>query len=206
MITAYEASINFLIMLKFTRGENQKLSWAKFFKTKIGTGVHTWFPAKYFSEPEMRNRIRMVYPENMSEGCHAALKRLQVEYLDFLFCHRPDEQTPIEETVWTMHNLIQQGKFYTGELPNGMHRNHGSSSGSPQHHLIAPVMEQPQYNMFTREKMEKEFPPVHTPWIRNNNLSPSGFRHSFRQIPGWISGFNAIGSGRFGVVKGSLVS
>jgi aryl-alcohol dehydrogenase-like predicted oxidoreductase len=60
--------------------------------------------------------------KHVFEACHQALNRLQVDYLDLYFCHRPDKSTPIEETVWSMHNLITQGKSFIGELRNGVHK------------------------------------------------------------------------------------
>ena len=97
----------------------------------------------------------------MVEACHEALQRLQTDYLDLYFCHRPDTGTPIEEVVWTMHNLIQQGKIlywgtsmWSGAEIMEAHR------VAQQYHLIAPVMEQPQYNMFERNKMELDYLPV----------------------------------------------
>jgi aryl-alcohol dehydrogenase-like predicted oxidoreductase len=99
--------------------------------------------------------------KHVVEACHAALKRFQMEYIDLFYCHRPDEQTPIEETVWTMHNLILQGKiFYWGTSEWSAQQITEAKLIAEKHHLIGPVMEQPQYNMFVREKMENEYLPV----------------------------------------------
>jgi len=96
--------------------------------------------------------------KHVFEACHAALKRLQVDYLDLFFCHRPDKQTPIEETVWTMHNLIQQGKIlYWGTSEWSAVEIMEAHAAARQYNLIPPVMEQPQYNMFVREKFEVEY-------------------------------------------------
>ncbi|MEW6772812.1 MAG: aldo/keto reductase [Bacteroidota bacterium] len=96
--------------------------------------------------------------KHIIEGCNAALKRLQTDYIDLFFCHRPDKQTPIEEVVWVMNVLIQQGKIlYWGtsewandEILEAIHI-------ARENHLIGPRMEQPQYNMFERTKMEKDY-------------------------------------------------
>jgi voltage-dependent potassium channel beta subunit len=96
--------------------------------------------------------------KHVSEACHAALRRLQVEYLDLYFCHRPDPNTPIEETVRAMTDLIRQGKvLYWGT-------SEWSAEQITEAHRIArelllepPTMEQPQYNMFHRDKVEREF-------------------------------------------------
>lgn len=96
--------------------------------------------------------------KHVFEACHAALKRLQVEYLDLFFCHRPDRETPVEETCWTMHNLIQQGKIlYWGTSEWSAAEIWEAYGLCRQHNLIPPVMEQPQYNMFVRERMEIEY-------------------------------------------------
>jgi voltage-dependent potassium channel beta subunit len=92
------------------------------------------------------------------EACNAALKRLQVEYLDFYFCHRPDKNTPIEETVWAMNILIQQGKvLYWGTSEWSAQEIMEAYSVARQYNLIPPQMEQPQYNMFHRERVEAEY-------------------------------------------------
>jgi len=99
--------------------------------------------------------------KHIVEACHEALQRLQHDYLDLYFCHRPDPSVPIEEVVWTMHNLIQQGKvlywgtsMWSGAEIMEAHR------VAQQYCLIGPAMEQPQYNMFERHKMEMDYLPV----------------------------------------------
>ena len=96
--------------------------------------------------------------KHLTEACHEALNRLQVDYLDLYYCHRPDKKTPIEEVVWTMNNLIQQGKIlywgtseWSGVEIMEAHRVAGQLG------LMGPVVEQPQYNMFERNKMENEY-------------------------------------------------
>ncbi len=92
------------------------------------------------------------------EACHAALNRLRVEYLDFYYCHRPDKNTPMEETVWAMHNLIQQGKvLYWGTSEWSAQEVQEAFMVARANNLIAPSMEQPQYNMLVRKKVEVEF-------------------------------------------------
>ncbi|NBU92011.1 MAG: aldo/keto reductase [Flavobacteriia bacterium] len=96
--------------------------------------------------------------KHVVEACHQALERLQVDYLDLYFCHRPDKQTPIEETVWTMHNLIQQGKIlYWGTSEWSAQEIMEAHRVAAQNHLIGPVVEQPEYNLFARTKVEVEF-------------------------------------------------
>jgi voltage-dependent potassium channel beta subunit len=96
--------------------------------------------------------------KHITEACHEALQRLQTDYLDLYFCHRPDKNVPIEEVVWAMHNLITQGKIlywgtseWSGVEIMEAHR-------VAQHYgLIGPSVEQPQYNLFERSKIENEY-------------------------------------------------
>ena len=92
------------------------------------------------------------------EGTDAALKRLQLDYVDLLFCHRPDPDTPIEETVRAMNHLIGQGKaFYWGTSEWSAEEITEAWAVANREHLIGPTMEQPQYNMFHRERVEVEY-------------------------------------------------
>ncbi len=96
--------------------------------------------------------------KHVVEACNAALKRLQVDYLDLYYCHRPDKNTPIEETVLTMNHLIQQGKiFYWGTSEWSAQEIMEAHMVAKEYRLIGPTMEQPQYNMFHREKVEVEY-------------------------------------------------
>ena len=96
--------------------------------------------------------------KHVVDACHAALKRLQLDYLDLYFCHRPDPDTPIEETVRAMHTLIMQGKIcYWGTSEWSAEEIKEAYKISRDLGLTPPSMEQPQYNMFEREKMENEY-------------------------------------------------
>jgi voltage-dependent potassium channel beta subunit len=96
--------------------------------------------------------------KHIIEACHEALQRLQVDYLDLYLCHRPDKGTPIEETVWTMHNLIQQGKIlYWGTSEWSGVEIMDAHRVAQQNGLMGPTVEQPQYNLFERNKIENEF-------------------------------------------------
>ncbi|MBL7917999.1 MAG: aldo/keto reductase, partial [Bacteroidia bacterium] len=96
--------------------------------------------------------------KHIVEGCNAALKRLQLDYLDLFFCHRPDKNTPIEETVLAMNTLIQQGKIlYWGTSEWANDEIMAAIAVAKEYRLIGPTMEQPQYNMFERTKMEKDY-------------------------------------------------
>jgi voltage-dependent potassium channel beta subunit len=112
----------------------------------------------FFGDGRTLPNQRGLSRKHIMEACHASLKRLQVEYIDLYFCHRPDKNTPIEETVWTMNTLIQQGKiFYWGTSEWSAQEIMEAHMVAKSMNLIGPVMEQPQYNMFHREKIEVEY-------------------------------------------------
>jgi len=100
--------------------------------------------------------------KHIVEACEQALQRFKVDYLDLFFCHRPDKTTPIEETVFSMHNLIQQGKIlYWGTSEWSAQEIMEAHMVAKQNHLIGPTMEQPQYNMLVRDKVEVEFSQIY---------------------------------------------
>jgi len=100
--------------------------------------------------------------KHLLEGTDAALARLQLEYVDLIFCHRPDIHTPIEETVRAMTYLINQGKaLYWGTSEWSAQQIMEAHMVARREHLIPPTMEQPQYNMFHRERVEKEYAPLY---------------------------------------------
>ncbi|HMF71674.1 MAG TPA: aldo/keto reductase [Flavitalea sp.] len=160
---AYENGINFFDNAEgYAFGESEKMmgrvlknkNWDR---TSYVVSSKVFFGSRKDSKPNQTGLSR----KHVVEACHEALQRLQTDYLDLYFCHRPDVETPIEEVVWTMHNLIQQGKIlywgtsmWSGAEIMEAHR------VAQQYHLIAPVMEQPQYNMFERNKMELDYLPV----------------------------------------------
>jgi voltage-dependent potassium channel beta subunit len=96
--------------------------------------------------------------KHVIEACHGALQRLQVDYLDMYFCHRPDKNTPVEETVRAMHDLIQQGKvMYWGTSEWSALEIMEAYGIARQYNLTPPTMEQPQYNLLHRDKFEVEY-------------------------------------------------
>lgn len=140
--------------------------------------------------------------KHVFEACHAALRRLQVDYLDLYFCHRPDPNTPIEETVRAMTDLIRQGKvLYWGTSEWSADSIMQAYRIAREQFLVPPTMEQPEYNMFRRDKVEKEFAPLYseiglgtTTWSplasglltgKYNSGDPGGTRISLPEY-GWL--------------------
>lgn len=100
--------------------------------------------------------------KHVRDACDHALRRLQVDYLDLFFCHRPDIDTPIEETVRAMHQLVLQGKIlYWGTSEWSAQQITEAHLVARREHLTPPTMEQPQYNMLHRERVEAEYRPLY---------------------------------------------
>lgn len=117
-----------------------------------------YFGAVTDPKPTQRGLSR----KHVFEACDQALKRLQVDYLDLYFCHRPDEDTPVAETVWAMDNLVRAGKaLYWGTSEWPAERIREAHEVAEKHNLIAPTMEQPQYNLLHRERVESEYAPLY---------------------------------------------
>lgn len=157
MKAAYEAGVNFFDNAEVYASGNaetvmgeviQKMGWKRsdlIISTKLFWGG---------DGPNDQGLSR----KHLSEGLHASLKRLQLEFVDLLFCHRPDPETPIEETVWTMTQFINQGKvFYWGTSEWSAVQILEAYTVARREHLIPPTMEQPEYHMFHRDRVEKEY-------------------------------------------------
>jgi voltage-dependent potassium channel beta subunit len=159
MAAAYEAGVNFFDNAEvYARGKSEtvmgnvlkKLAWRRgsyLISTKFFWGMH--------DGPNEKNTLNR---KRLLEAMDGSLKRLQLEYVDLLFCHRPDPTTPIEETVWAMHDIVTRGKaVYWGTSEWSAGEIMAAWQIADKHHLHKPVMEQPQYNMFHREKVELEY-------------------------------------------------
>lgn len=100
--------------------------------------------------------------KHVIEACHQALQRLRVEHLDLYFCHRPDPDTPIAETVAAMDTLVRQGKvLYWGTSEWPAEAIVEAHRVAKENHMVAPTMEQPQYNLLHRERVEQEYAPLY---------------------------------------------
>ena len=158
---AYDQGVNFFDNAEvYALGESEKMMGRVIAKKNWERSSYTLSSKVFFGWRGKQNKPNQtgLSRKHIVEACHEALQRLQTEYLDIFFCHRPDKGVPIEETVWTMHNLIQQGKiFYWGTSEWSGVEIMEAHRVSAQHGLIGPVVEQSQYNLLHREKMENEF-------------------------------------------------
>jgi voltage-dependent potassium channel beta subunit len=163
MSVAYDHGVNFFDNAEiYARGESEKVM-GEILKNKAWPRDSYIVSSKAFFGDGGKLPTQVgLNRKHLTEACHAALKRLQVDYLDLFFCHRPDKDTPIEETVWTMNILIQQGKIlYWGTSEWSAQEIMEAHMIARQNNLIGPTMEQPQYNMFHREKVEVEFDQIY---------------------------------------------
>jgi voltage-dependent potassium channel beta subunit len=157
MILAYDNGVNFFDNAEVYAAGKSEIVMGNILK-KTGWNRDTFVvSSKVFWGGSLPNQ-KGLSRKHVYEACHAALKRLQVDYLDLYYCHRPDYYTPVEETVRAMTELVQQGKvLYWGTSEWNAEQIMEAYSVARQYNLIPPNMEQPQYNMFHREKVEVEF-------------------------------------------------
>jgi voltage-dependent potassium channel beta subunit len=158
---AYDNGINFFDNAEvYALGESEKMMGRVLKKKKWDRTSYTVSSKAFWGWRGKQNKPNQtgLSRKHLMEACHEALQRLQLDYLDMYFCHRPDKGVPIEEVVWTMHNLIQQGKIlYWGTSEWSGVEIMEAHRVANQYGLIGPKMEQPQYNLFERNKIENEF-------------------------------------------------
>jgi voltage-dependent potassium channel beta subunit len=162
---AYDNGINFFDNAEaYAAGESEKIMGRvlhnkKWDRTSFIVSSKVFFGSR---SKETKPNQAGLSRKHIMEACNEALQRLQVDYLDLFFCHRPDKKTPIEETVWAMNTLIQQGKiFYWGTSEWSGVEITEAHRVAEHWRLIGPTMEQAQYNLFERNKIENEFLPLY---------------------------------------------
>jgi voltage-dependent potassium channel beta subunit len=161
MSAAYDAGVNFFDNAEaYAQGNAEKVMGTVFKKTDWSRESYV-VSSKVFWGGEGPND-RGLSRKHIYEACRRSLKRLQLDYLDLFFCHRPDPNTPIEETVRAMDDLIQQGLvLYWGtsewSAPDIMR----AYAIAREQHMNPPQMEQPQYNLLHRDRVEKEYLPLY---------------------------------------------
>ena len=157
MTAAYDAGVNFFDNAEgYEAGASETVMGEAL--TELGWSRDSYVvSSKVFWGGEKPNQ-KGLSRKHVIEACHKALKRLQVDYLDLYFCHRPDVDTPIVETVRAMHDLIAQGKvLYWGTSEWNAQQITEAHQAARDWHLTPPTMEQPQYNLFERQKVEADY-------------------------------------------------
>ncbi|MDB5815327.1 MAG: putative voltage-gated potassium channel, beta subunit [Rhodocyclales bacterium] len=159
MAAARDAGVNFFDNAEvYAQGESERimgqalreLGWAR---------EHYIVSSKFFwgltDDPNVKQTLNRKY---LLAAVDASLRRFGLDYIDLAYCHRPDPNTPIEETVWAMHDIISRGKaLYWGTSEWSAAEIQAAWEIAERHHLHKPVMEQPQYNLFARKRVEQEY-------------------------------------------------
>ena len=161
MKLAYDAGVNFFDNAEaYAHGDSERIMGKVL--ARMGWGRDTFcVSSKVFWGGEKPTQTGLSR-KHVVEACHAALKRLQVEHLDLYFCHRPDPETPIEETVRAMSDLVHQGKvLYWGTSEWSAEQITEACQIAKESGLVQPTMEQPEYNLFHRERVELEYAPLY---------------------------------------------
>jgi len=157
---ARDAGVNFFDNAEgYAAGESERimgaairdLGWARHsyvVSTKLYWGLHE-------GVVNMKNTLNRKY---LSQAIDGSLERFGLDFVDLVFCHRPDPHTPIEETVWAMSDMVSQGKaLYWGTSEWSAGEIMAAYAIADKHHLHKPLMDQPQYNLFWRDRVEKEY-------------------------------------------------
>jgi voltage-dependent potassium channel beta subunit len=165
MSIAYDRGVNFFDNAEiYARGRSEMVMGEILKKKKWDRDSYIVSSKVFFGYlgKDAKPTQRGLHRKHIIEACEQALQRLQLGYLDLYFCHRPDKSVPIEETVWTMHNLILQGKImYWGTSEWSAQEIMEAHMIARQNHLIGPIVEQPQYNMLVRHKVEVEYAQIY---------------------------------------------
>ncbi len=163
MATAYDHGVNFFDNAEiYARGQSEIVMGKILKKMNWDRTSFVVSSKAFFGDGGQKPNQRGLSRKHLVEACEAALKRLQVDYLDLYFCHRPDKNTPMYEVVWTMNILIQQGKIlYWGTSEWSAQEIMEAHMIAEKYNLIGPTMEQPQYNMFVRDKVEVEYSQIY---------------------------------------------
>jgi voltage-dependent potassium channel beta subunit len=158
---AYEQGINFFDNAEvYAAGESEKMMGRVLSKKNWDRTSIVLSSKAYFGWRGKENKPNQtgLSRKHLTEACHEALQRLQTDYLDLYFCHRPDKKMPIAEVVQTMNTLIQQGKIlYWGTSEWSGVEIMEAHRIAEAYRLIGPAMEQPQYNLFERNKVDAEY-------------------------------------------------
>ena len=159
MATAYDAGVNFFDNAEaYARGKSEEVMGAALKKLGWHRGSYLVSTKLFWGLRNGPNQQDTLNRKYLIEGIDGSLKRLDMDYVDLLFCHRADPTTPIEETVWAMHNIIERGKaLYWGTSEWEAADVMSAIEIAERHHLHKPIVEQPVYNLFERHRFGPEY-------------------------------------------------
>ena len=159
MAAAYDHGVNFFDNAEvYAGGKSEEVMGAALKKLNWRRGSYLVSTKFYWGLQDGINEKNTLNRKRLIEGINGALQRLDMDYVDLIYCHRPDKTTPIEETVWAMHNIIEWGKaIYWGTSEWAASEIIEAIQIAERHHLHKPVVEQPQYNLFERGRLEGDY-------------------------------------------------
>ncbi|MGZ5218328.1 MAG: aldo/keto reductase, partial [Caldimonas sp.] len=166
LAAAMDAGINFFDNAEvYARGQSE-IVMGEAFKALAWPRLNYLVSTKFFwgldREGHATNRKDTLNRKYLMQAIDGSLTRLGLDFVDLVFCHRPDPQTPIEETVWAMSDIIASGKaLYWGTSEWSAAEIREAWDVAERHHLRKPVMEQPQYHLFHRRRVEQEYAPLY---------------------------------------------
>jgi voltage-dependent potassium channel beta subunit len=161
MGAAYEAGVNFFDNAQvYAKGEAETVMGQAL--EQLGWPRHSYLvSSKYYwgiNGPDAVNAYFTLNRKYLLEAIDGSLERLGLDHLDLIFCHRPDPETPIEETVWAMSDIVASGKaLYWGTSEWSADEIRAAWDIAERHHLRKPVVEQPEYNLFRRRRVDKSY-------------------------------------------------
>ncbi len=162
LAAAFDAGMNFFDNAEAYAGGQSEIVMGEAFKALKWPRLNYIVSTKFFwgldREAKQPNRSNTLNRKYLAQAIDGSLKRMQLDFIDLVYCHRPDARTPIEETVWAMSDMITQGKaLYWGTSEWSAADIRAAWDIADRHHLHKPVMEQPQYHLFHRKRVEEEY-------------------------------------------------
>jgi voltage-dependent potassium channel beta subunit len=163
MAAAYDAGVNFFDNAEaYAGGKSEEIMGTALKQLKWRRSSYLVSTKLYWGLQDGVNENHTLNRKYLIEAINGSLQRLQLDYVDLLYCHRPDKTTPIEETVWAMHNIIEWGKaMYWGTSEWSAAEIVSAIEIAERHHLHKPITEQPIYNLFERQRFSSEYERVY---------------------------------------------
>jgi voltage-dependent potassium channel beta subunit len=163
MAAAYDGGVNFFDNAEvYAGGQSEEIMGRALKDLKWDRDSYIVSTKFYFGLANGPNRDHTLNRKYLLSAIDKSLARMQLDYVDLVYCHRADLDTPIEETVWAMHDIIARGKaLYWGTSEWSAEQIRSACEIADRHHLHKPVMEQPQYNLFHRKRVEQEYAPLY---------------------------------------------